>query len=109
MASIPIVPECQEVLFTESKTQNALVQRSISRAMLFGTGLGETLGPIVATQLALTNSFQKSLDLYASFLLSFILLYFFLGGGFSIFAYSKQESERADGLHVQMRDEIEMA
>ena len=67
------------------------------------------MGPIVSTQLALTNSFQKSLDLYASFLLSFILLFFFLGGGLSIFAYSKKESERVEGLHVPMREEVEIA
>ena len=109
MASIPIVPECQELMFTDTKAHNTLAQKSISRVILFSTGIGETMGPIVSTQLALTNSFQKSLDLYASFLLSFILLFFFLGGGLSIFAYSKKESERVVGLHVPMREEVEIA
>jgi hypothetical protein len=46
------------------------------------SGVGDTIGPIASSILTACYGFTGAQDIYASFLICFGLLYFFLAGGF---------------------------
>lgn len=108
MVAIPVMPECLEAI-EEAHNLNFdpdEVNNEVAGIFVTATGVGEAIGPIVSSMLNHHYGFTIAQDYMASFLLCYLLIYFFLGGGFSICKVSKTEKERYEiskqGSHFKM-------
>lgn len=61
------------------------VNNEVAGVFVTATGVGEAIGPIASSVLNHHYGFTAAQDYFASYLLCFMLVYFFLGGGYSIF------------------------
>ena len=95
MIAIPVMPECLEAI-EECQVLNfdpEEVNNEVAGIFVTATGIGEAIGPMISSILNHHYGFTIAQDYCASFLLCYLLVYFFLGGGFSIFFNSKIEKE----------------
>lgn len=111
MIAIPVMPECLEAIENDPhyNFNSDEINNEISGIFVTMTGIGETLGPIACSIMNELYGYTLSIDMFASFLMCFGLLYFFLAGGFSILTYTESEKERksiiVDPGHIEFTDE----
>jgi hypothetical protein len=74
------------------------VNNETSSLFVTSTGLGETLGPVISSVVNHYHGFTAAQDFFASFSMCFCLMYFFLGGGIYIFAYTEKEIQNSGSM-----------
>lgn len=96
LMAIPVMPECLEAIESDPQFNYdpEEINNEISSIFVTSTGVGDTIGPIACSMLIEMYGYTGAQDIYASFLMCFGLLYFFLAGGFSILTYTTAEKER---------------
>ena len=111
LIAIPVMPECLEAIETDSSMNfnPEEINNEISGIFVTSTGVGDSIGPVACSVLNELYGYTAAQDLYASFLMCYGLLYFFLAGGFSILTYTTAEKEHkkveGEESHVEFVEE----
>ena len=116
VTTIPILPECLESTEDNQTLDYEAEEVATLTAASFSTinSMGSFSGPWLSAFLNQFYGFSKAQEYYASGIACFALVYFFLGGGLSIFWRSEIEKEKAavqttiDSLQVASNDRIEL-
>lgn len=84
LMAIPVMPESLEAVESDHHVNYdpEEINNEISSIFVTSSGVGDTIGPIASSILTACYGFTGAQDIYASFLICFGLLYFFLAGGF---------------------------
>jgi cyanate permease len=96
LIAIPVMPECLEAIEdrTDLNYDPEEVNNLISGIFVTSTGVGETLGPIASSLLNKYFGFNLAQDYYAMFMMSYALMYIFLGGGRKILRSTETEKAK---------------
>ncbi len=92
MIIIPVMPEMIESAQTRyPKMQEEMLHNKISGIFIASQGLGETLGPVLGSVFEELVGFRYSQDIIAGILITFMILYFAVCGGKTMFEKVKSD------------------
>lgn len=83
LIAIPVMPECLEAIEDriDFNYNPEDVNNLISGIFVTSTGVGETIGPIASSLLNKYFGFNLAQDYFAMFVISYAMMYIFMGGG----------------------------